>query len=298
MEFQKYQSLVNTYQEKVVNLCQMLGVVDWVALEKIDGANMSFIEDYGDVKVATRNGVIEREPTGVFSFYGSTEVIDKTIPMVVELAELIGGPIRVIGEFYGSGVQKRLNYGEKAFRVFDIQVLDDSFIPWDSVVALSAQVGLKTAPEIARGTLEELLALSPEFTSKLCSDPSEGLVIKPLTEGTLLGNGTRPILKQKSKAFSEKSHKPKKPKKSLSEEAAKFFMTLSVYITENRLENVLSKFGEPTQKDFGTLVKLLVQDAKEEYLQEGGTIEGTLWKETIREINNTAMTVVRKKLFT
>lgn len=39
---------------------------------------------------------------------------------------------------------------------------------------------------------------------------------------------------------------------------------LSRYLTWNRVLSVISKFGQPTDKDFGAIARLTLQDAREE----------------------------------
>lgn len=294
MEFVKYHSLENSYREKFVNACQELGIKKWVALEKIDGANLSYIVDGDNVQVASRNAVLGKSPEGSYEFFGATEVIDKYIDPVKELSQLVGDPVRVFGELFGSGIQKRIKYGEKDFIVFDIQLEDGTFLPWDTVVYLCDLCGIPYVPELGRGTLDEMLSISPEFTSKLCEDLSEGLVIKPIEGNHLLRTGSRPILKQKSKAFSEKTPAGPKPKVELTSEQEALYTGFSTYINESRLGNVLSKFGVPTQKDFGKVMGLLMQDAKEDYVKDNGEVDSGDWKVAGKLLGKLASEVVRR----
>ena len=89
--------------------------------------------------------------------------------------------VQVCGELCGQGIQKNVNYGEKDFVVLDIKV-DGVFLDWDLVVSVCNQSGLIHAPEIARGSLSDMLEVTPEFLSIVAawSDgvcKAEGVVI-------------------------------------------------------------------------------------------------------------------------
>ena len=295
MEFEKYPSVENSYRERFVNACHDLGIAEWVAMEKLDGANMSFLVD-GElqVQVASRNQILTKSPEGFYDFYGCTEVVEELLDKVSGVAMLSGGPIRIYGEFFGTGVQKRVKYGAKRFVAFDIQIESGEFLPWDNVRYLCDTWGIDTAPELARGTLQQMLDISPEFTSLLCEDAAEGFVIKPLNDSHILHNGSRAILKQKSAKFDEKGKVAKAPPEPLPLEAEKLYMKFSVYLTENRLYNTLSKLGNVTAKDFGKVLGLLIQDAREGFEKECGEIDKDNWKLVQKSLGKLAGEVVRQ----
>jgi len=260
----------------------------------VHNSHMSFLVDFEmRVSVASRNQVLEKTPEGVYDFYGCTEVVNSLKDDMRHIAHICEGPVRIYGEFFGSSVQKRIKYGEKRFQVFDIQTHSGEFLGWDIVKHLCNEVGIEHVPEIDRGTLTEMLDTSPEFTSKLCEDIAEGIVIKPLYEEALFGNGSRAILKQKSKAHSEKSSVPKKPAEPLSPELEKLYMSLSTYLTQNRLGNVLSKVGKVSTKDFGKVVGMLTKDAREDFEKEHYEISKEDWKAISKQVGKLASEVVR-----
>jgi len=294
MKFKKYSSLENTYRQKAVDSCHELGIHEWVGLEKVDGANMSFLVDSKmKMSVASRNLVLEKTSEGVYGFYGCTEIVDNVKDSMRHIAHMCEGPVRIYGEFFGTGVQKRVDYGDKRFQVFDIELEDGTVLDWDIVKHLCEEANLEHVPELARGTLAEMLDISPEFTSKLCEDAAEGLVIKPLHGSANFGNGSRAILKQKSKAHSEKSSVPKKPKEPLSPALEKLYMTMSTFLTQNRLQNVLSKVGKVYTKDFGKVMGMLVQDAKEDFEKEYHEIGKDDWKAISKGVTKLASEVVK-----
>ena len=296
MEFVRYSSIENTYRDKAIDACHQLAIKDWVALEKVDGANFSFIvNEDNNLTVASRNGLIEQSPDGFYDFFGCTDVVNKYAEKMKKLSAFIGKPIRVYGELYGSGIQKRIPYGDKDFIIFDIQCTDGTYLPWKLLNIVCREFNLPVVKQLAYGTLNEMLQVSPEFTSVLCDALAEGLVIKPADSNLLLSTGSRPILKHKSKAFSETKSKVSKPSVELDTETSKTLEILLSFITTNRLHNVLSKFGEVTQRDFGKVLGLLIQDALEDFHKDFNPMSKEDWQTTKRMVNNHAAAVVRQE---
>ena len=298
MNFQKYSSLENAYRDKFTNACRNVGIKDWVATVKVHGSNFGFISDGDDLEPFKRSSTIGKNPeTGMYDFYGCNDIVAECTPKVKRLAQVVGKPIQVYGELYGQGVQKEINYGGKKFIMFDI-LTDDGWLEWDEVVRLGEQVGIPTVPELARGDLEDMLNLPTDFVCPLSptGDMAEGVVIKPLTEvHTTLSTGSRPIIKNKSKAFSEKKQKTSKKPFKLPEHIKPIMTDFTAYLTENRLNNVLSKIdlSTLTQKDFGKVMGMLVQDAKEEFERDEYEINKDDWKLMTKTVNKEAGQVVR-----
>jgi Rnl2 family RNA ligase len=298
MEFTKYSSIENAYRERFIEHCLQLGVTDWVALEKVHGANFSFIcDDKMQVTPAKRTGILEIDVNGNYDFYGCNDVVAQYVEKVKQIAHIVGGPVQVFGELYGQGVQSGTDYGAKDFIAFDIMLECGSFLSWPSVIELCSTADISTVPLIAVGKLEDLLKISPEFTSHLCNDKAEGIVIKPIgadgIEGYYLPNGSRAIIKNKSVLFSEKSKHKVKIEVVLSEEGKEVFEDICTYINDNRLRSVLSKIGAVTQKDFGMIAGKLTEDAKIEFERDGYVIEKAQWKEISKQVNKEASSVVR-----
>lgn len=298
MEFKKYSSLDNAYRQKFIDHCHELGINQWVALEKVHGSNFSFITDGYDVTPAKRTSTIGINPeNGRYEFYGCHDVVTKYMNSVRQIADIVQGPVVVYGELYGQGIQKEIDYGSKDFIAFDIMLEDGTFIPHDAVVDLCSRVGIPVVPELGRGSLEEMLSISPEINSIVApgEQTAEGLVIKPLDVDARLGNGSRAIIKNKSKAFSEKKDRtPKKPFK-LPDSVKPLFDDFCQYLNENRLNNVLSKIGKVTQKDFGMVTGSLIQDAKDEFERDEYEIAKDDWKLIAKSVGKEASNVVRSQ---
>jgi Rnl2 family RNA ligase len=301
MEFKKFNSVENAYRQKFVNACEELGVKDWVALEKVHGSNFGFIIENGVVTPFKRSSIIGMNPeTGAYDFYGCNPVVETYGGLVKNLELVFDQPVQIYGELYGEGVQKEVQYGPKDFIAFDILLLNDNtFVDWDTVVEVCSDYSIPTVLEIARGSLSELLEISPEFESFVAKrngfdSKSEGLVIKQLKDEVFLKTGSRAIIKSKSKSFSEKKQKaPKKPYK-MPENLKPVYEDFYQYLNENRLNNVLSKVGTVTQKDFGKIQGMLVRDAKEEFERDEYEIHKDDWKSLAKTIGKDAAEVVRK----
>lgn len=297
MEFKKYSSLENHYQQAFVNKIMMNGFakpeIEWSVREKIHGANLSLWYDGSEIRVAKRTSFI-----GEFeNFFEQHVIVKRYSENLKRLYKLLkvpeGGTMTVYGEIAGDmstgrKVQKEVEYGALDFYAFDIKV-NGVYIN-DLVLELKCHLaGIRTAPLIAVGKFEDMYKIQNDFQSLVFQqeqgvDPlkftlvyegdnvSEGFVLKP-TDTLYMGCGTRVAIKSKNEKFSEKkkAQKIRKAKNidlSLSEADAKVYEVIQEYITEARLRNVISKHGEVTQKHFGILMNMMVTDIVEDYEKE------------------------------
>lgn len=316
--FVKYRSLENSYRQAFVNQCDTLGVRDWVALEKIHGANFGFIVSVSDtinVDAFKRTSTIGANKAGEYDFYGCTSVVEAHKSKMKLINDWLWGhlvmeegeTVIVYGELAGQGVQKEVKYGEKDFYAFDIYLpKSDRYLDWDDVKAACEFAGVKTTNEIARGELAELLAIDPLFRSTHTPEDvegdnwAEGFVVKQLQKESLLPNGKRAILKVKNDRFKEKKKKAGKvPKPAVvyTDEQLKLHSEFSLYITENRLKNVVSKIGTLTNKQFGMLSGAFIKDAKDEFERDERNevaIERDDWNVIKRSLTDIANQVIKK----
>jgi len=299
IKFQKYNSIENSYRQLFVDKCDQLGCKSWVVTEKVHGANFSFITDGVSVRPASRNGILGSDEEGNYNFYGCSPVVKRyasSIKYMYQEEFNNSSLVQVYGELCGQGIQKNVNYGEKDFVVFDIKV-DGVFLDWDLVVSVCNHSGLMHAPEIARGSLSDMLEVTPEFLSIVAawSDgvcKAEGVVIKPI-DGSIMMGEVRPILKNKSKDFSEKSEKtPKKPTK-ISEDQEGILSSFLGFVNTNRIRSVLSKTGVPSVKEFGKVQGLLIQDAKQDFENDLYSISDEDWKAIRKVINREVSAIIR-----
>jgi Rnl2 family RNA ligase len=305
--FKKYSSLENHYNNKFIEKLRTHGMTagEWVAREKIHGTNFSLIIERDAVTCAKRTGPI----LPAEDFYGYEIVLKnysdsiKAVQEIMETAATVS--YQVFGEFAGGGIQKGVDYGAKDFYVFDIIVTtesgDETYVDDYMMEAFCNSFGFKMAPLLGRGKFEDLIQL-PNDLDVVVKDynfmvdnvglveankhvwkaiaagdnTAEGYVLKPCYP-KWAPNGTRVAIKCKNSKFSEKSKsdKPIKPKVELSEIDNNLLAILAQYVTLNRVNNVISKIGTVTAKDFGKVMGLTVQDILEETAREGITLEQT-----------------------
>ncbi len=248
--FTKYNSIENSYRQAWLDKCAFaVGSNTMVALEKIHGANFSFVVADGNMRVAKRSGLIDDLAT----FYGHTRFYGKYTPIIKTIYELIKAEfptlnqMTVYGEIFGGRYQGVTNTGAKQvqsgmnyhpdneFMVFDIRVEFETgvsrYIPFVAIQELLEDANfmepdytkhLKTVPVLAVDTLEELIKIDPLFYTKVPAaygidenhprtdaDYGEGFVIRGYTEDYRTDNGDRVILKQKNKLFNEKEKEVK-----------------------------------------------------------------------------------------
>jgi Rnl2 family RNA ligase len=272
MDFHKFSSLENSYRQNLIDKvqyeCKDGGL--WMATEKLHGANFSFWCDGTEVKFASRSQFVDG------TFYNCEAVINKYQYQVMQLwlNESCGDDrtlLIVYGELFGGNIQKEVKYGEKDFRAFDV-VVNGTPISKSFAQQACLEVGVPFVPVFHVGTFAECLALPNTFKSTLTPEGyegennAEGLVIEPV-EPAWFNNGSRIYFKNKTESFTEK--KPKEIKVfELSEAESDLMNDILAYNTEQRVSNVISKIGAVTNKDFGKILGLTVQDMFEEFTKE------------------------------
>lgn len=186
-------------------------------------------------------------------------------------------------------VQARIHYSnDTEFVMFDIRLwTGDSryyYMPHDMVVWYCRDYGIPVVPILHVGTLDECLAWSAQHRSdpdimwdifgmphEVEGNLREGHVIKPHHK-TLFKGDSRVIFKDKSDKFNEggknKIKKDYVPVK-YSDALMGILEFVHDYVNYNRFCSVTSKFGEFSIKDFGTLMKLMVEDIEDELTRDG-----------------------------
>jgi Rnl2 family RNA ligase len=286
MSFVKYSSIENSYRSKEIAEIRRLGFdqVEWVATEKVHGCNFGLHPIDGQVRPSKREGLTDG------SFYGCQAVVEELTAKVLA----IGLPI--YGELFGHGIQKGVAYGEKRFASFDI-MRDGEYIPYDEFVSLCDTHGVERCVEIARGSFNELLELDPSFPTRMSAcgsqDTAEGFVMKPVT-ALRFTNGGRVILKKKSPGFSEQTKGPK-PKVSveLTEQQQTVFSAAQEYVTQAKLDCVLSKLGE--DPPFNDVFAAMLADVLEELGKD--EVDLSTFDSLRRPLGNVIGPLIRKSLY-
>jgi len=307
MDFKKYCSIENSYQQKYVDqICATLSAeIEWVVMEKVHGANFSFFTDGKEVKIAKRTAFIGKDEEK--AFYNCSNVIEKYSEKIIQIFHYTNAKnIIVYGELFGgfypgikskeTPIQKGINYCPyHEFFAFDIKA-DGQFLNYDEAIKLFDKVGLIYGRILFRGTLNNVLKWSGEHKSDITTIPfyfglsdllenkREGHVLKPV-EPKYFSNGSRIMLKDKNQTFSEKQAFPKeKINVDYDQALEKIITTALEYVTPQRYDNVVSKIGNVDEKDIGKLVGLLSKDAIEDYLKEH--LEGDLEKKQLKILSS------------
>jgi Rnl2 family RNA ligase len=288
MKFLKFPSLINSYQDKIVNQVQMLGITDWTLTEKIHGANMGLYCDGTIVRPASRNALVDG------TFFKCEPVINKYTESIEHLYKVLNSPdyIIVYGEYFGGlyegksevhakKVQKGIDYTpDNDFMAFNVLAINNGIHTWVDTASLKILLGnlpLKTVPILHTGSLSSCLNYDHEYNTTIPAsyglqeqevNVCEGNVIMPSSGSDYMGNdGKFRGFKHKNSLWSEKSAAPKE-EFVVSAELDAQLNELLLYATDNRFQNVLSKEGEFNPKMIGKYIGLMLKDIYEEYLVE------------------------------
>ncbi len=331
--FLKYPSLTNHYAvaksrtlSKYVmptnaeDFTRMYPSTLWYATEKIDGSNISININLetGEWKVAKRSGLIENTPDDAPFSDVYQMVEEQDIEKIKENLRLMGyddGTAHLYGELFGFKIQKQ-DYDLVKERKREVRIFDAIIVPGD-IDLLTARLGqqdlsfalfdtdLTTAPRIKTGTLLELMNEEPYSESKL-GGVSEGLVYKPV-ETTYIIPGADDFLgvKHKTEAYTETRGKSTKwePKPFKSSVDQNLYDTVKLYVTKQRVMNVLSHGIEASFDSFGNIMTLVKTDIIDEFEKENWNEfeEGPFFTddlETIvnKELNKPISAVVREAI--
>lgn len=249
--FFKYPSLVNHYaigrENRIVQRLDEL----WIATEKIHGANASYIIDKeGSESFAKRTSLINSEDKQFNQLPSCvSDSIKNSAKAILEDAN--ADYVIVYGEYFGSGIQKMdydiVKSGEKTFKVFDVlvhkhgdskdkfTVLSNGMFKYFSLYDLAPIVSTsKTLREYLNDEMDD---------DSLLGGYKEGLVYKPSEPYEIDENHRYVGVKRKTEKYLEKekvSTKIPKSKPDFSIVELNIQKDLGKYITQNRLNNILS----------------------------------------------------------
>ena len=336
INFKKYSSIDNVitrdFMERV--WAEMPADLEWVVQEKVHGANTSFLCDGEEVRFAKRTSVL----SGDENFYDFLSLLEAYKPKVLSLFKRIREThpavtaISVFGEMFGGRyahegvpavkgmtlIQKGVNYTPvHEFYGFDIYLFDGEtgcYLSVDEVNSLFKAEGFFYARTLKRGSLAECLKYPNAFQSKISQwlglpdiddNICEGVVIRPVTP-QYLRNGSRVLIKSKNARFAEKESVKTRNKLftepvPYSDSLKAMLPELEAYVTENRLNNVISHIGEVTlPKDFGKIMGMFSKDILEDFMKEHGgaytALDKCEQKSLNRELNKLATGFVKEIL--
>lgn len=336
LKFNKYSSIENTYQTLYLNKVRQIVPKDtiWDVTEKVHGANCCIITNGNDTKFAKRSGII-KEGENFFNYEKVLEefrpkIINafNYIKKKYETNETIINLVQFYGELFGgayphpdvprnsqfNSVQKGLYYAPyQSFYGFDIAIVYKSpekegrfWLNPDEMADVFEKNDIFYSKSLFRGTLDECLEFNNAFQSNIPTwlglppiedNICEGVVFKPMVP-YFFNNGDRILLKNKNERFSEKKkEKVHKVIPDLPEDVKKAISTVSEYINDNRLNNVISHEGEfDMPKDFGRLIKLFTMDILNDFIKEykeWNFLEKVNQKLVTKEVNSLAVKVIK-----
>ena len=332
-EFKKYNSIENSFNAEFIEKirAENLESLNYVVQEKVHGANCCFVTNGKTVNFAKRTGFMELGE----KFYHYEELLERYTDVIIKLFQKVKKvyaeteSIFVYGEMFGGRyphpevknetkimcIQKGVFYcPNHEFYAFDLYLKvpeSGRFLPVNESNAFFEAVGFIYAKTLFQGTLDECLNYPNVFPSLIAQwlgfpaiedNVCEGIIIRPETP-VYLKNGARLLLKNKNSKFAEKKSVKKRQKiykdLSYSQELTDLLPITEEYVTENRLNNVISKIGELSlPKDIGKLIGLFSKDIQEDFLKEHSgqyvMLEKNEQKILNRHINKLATVVVKQ----
>ena len=287
MEFIKFPSLENHYQTKAINYWLQynptLSSEKFIITEKMDGANFCIvIPREGEVYFQSRNNALAGDAS-FFDFQSALERdMDKIMKIKSELnsSDLVN-EVRIYGELFGNGVQRRVDYGTgRYFLPFEV-VLDGEILPpksgldfmesFDMVQWWVPILGYADSLEQAMEFNVEEVPTKHQGTTENGFKFIEGVVIAPYENVFHNTSGSRFLIKKKAHCFGDISGqktKDKKPEVPLSESGTKLINIWVNMFSDNRLEDLFSKMGRIEEhKQIGEYLKAFSADVKGDFLK-------------------------------
>jgi len=334
--FKKYSSIENTFDKEFMDKIKAEGLdsLQYVVQEKVHGSNCCFVTDGQEVQFAKRTGLVEAGEM----FYNYEELLEKYRNKIIHLFQRIKEKytdtksILVYGEMFGGkyphpdvkndskvmNIQKGVFYSPvHEFYGFDIYIYGAErgrYFSVDETNAFFEAEKFYYAKTLFQGTLDECLEYPNTFQSHIAewlglppveNNICEGIVIRPVNP-TYLENGNRVLLKSKNSKFAEKKAvKKRQPnlfvEPTYSEALNKQLVVTEEYVTENRLNNVISHIGQISiPKELGKLIGLFSKDILEDYLKEHGSnyalLEKSEQKILNRHVNQQASNLIKSSI--
>ena len=206
-EFSSIENLNNRTIKQLEKNGYLQHLTEWIAMEKIHGANFSFITDGTSVIIAKRSGIIAEKE----NFYNSSIILEKYRDDIISLYQTVKShnpettTIQVFGEIFGGyypgypsstkPIQRGVYYKpEIDFLVFDIKmntnikapkipceeesnssssdIQEENYYSWflsqDEIVQyMKGLISLRSIPILARGKFSEIININPVFITTI-----------------------------------------------------------------------------------------------------------------------------------
>lgn len=307
----KYTQIENVDSSKWFDKVQALALtlgqeVDWIATEKVHGANFSFVTDGTNIKYASRTRVLDSN-ADFFNADSKMTKYHRCVKKAFSLAKEKYAHLELLviyGEYFGGfypghtiekglkKVQGGVAYSpDHHFYAFDVSVNAKGYIDFDDCQTLLSAAGFPLVAEpLRRGSLRQVLATDVEqlestIPARLGLEPptsfriAEGIVIRPSKEAKLDCN--RVLLKKKAAAFWENTNQKDmaaKVKRQMDLEPSSDDVSGAIefakgLINENRLRAVVSKDPSLLQVEHlhklrGLVIKDVFEDLEKCYTDE------------------------------
>lgn len=319
LEFKKYPKLTNHYnieKERVFgNWMSELYYSD----EKIDGSNtqMAFLIENNkikDTKVGSRNHFIEADDkNNIAKVYSFVDKVKEAIEFNIDKLPK-DCVVRVFGEIFGAKIQQTkydvTKDGNVDYRIFDVFIElpnDDTYVlgqsdlhkllvNLDETTNYLKNIYLSSDADTLHDKLNHSLLDKSHYGDILC----EGEVYHPFNTFKYTYGTTFPVVKRKHEEFMEVSRKPRKKKKKTSvasPELIELTDKVADYVTERRLDNILSHGDVSLEpKNIGLLIKEMNKDINEEYLKENPDTDKSLLEQALRRLNKDIALTVKNRI--
>jgi len=312
--FKKYNSIENTYRQEFLTRIQShwFWNLEYIVQEKAHGANLSYWTKDGihfhaakrtegigkEEKFYNYELVLEQIKPSLINIWKDLKKKDKDLEQVTFFGEIIGGSYpqeEVKRDNSALKVQKGIYYSpSNHFYLFDILLNVENYLGVEAVNAYAEKEQLLHAKTLFKGDLDTCLKYSNKFEStipkqlglpELSNNLCEGVIIRP-AKTIYFKNGTRVLLKNKNEKWEEnkKYHKKIKIEAEAPEKVRQLQEVILTYATENRLNNVISKVGEVTKKDFGKVLGMFNKDIVEDFKKDYTDIINGLDKKELKLI--------------
>ncbi|AVL94635.1 RNA ligase 2 [Moumouvirus australiensis] len=318
--FQKFFSIENP-KKRIVKTFIKNNFTDnkneWVVLEKIHGANFSFITDGENIYAAKRTAIIS---PGEY-FFNYEIIVEKYKADILEIYKKINSDfpnimsIQIFGELFGGlypnynyedvkPVQKGIYYNPNVdFMVFDIkinfttndfQIRNDKseFLSHDEVLFYLSSTNFKHVPIITKDNFNNIINLDPVFFTKVPNiyglphvdnNYAEGYIFKLNTRHSC--DVVRPILKSKNNTlFGEIHDQKEKFLVNCSSSFNIFVEEIKNYLTKNRYDGIIGKIG-PDNK-IPKIIGCFIADALKDYESSLDYEKTTYYKKSRKNIFN------------
>ena len=285
-EFIRYPSIENVRSGLVHKYTRKAPDEEWVALEKIHGANFAFVctlSQGADVQVRLqrRNALLEAAD----AFYGAADgdhiqdIQTRVVALVLDLAQRgeARQQVTVFGELYGARVQHEIHYSPLLqFTCFDVCV-DGTFWAYEPLHARCTALAIPCAQVLGpRAPLPTLVDTYSACIETLVSqyNPAaiaEGVVFRPFRQAYALSDRQeRRMLKLKRALFTER-----RPASEIDAKADAVARGCA-YVTPGREAAVRSKLLPSAS--FYEVAQALAADALAD-IEAGGDEDRTWWTE-------------------